>query len=509
MNRIMLFSIFAPTLLSIAACPAPLSVSSPSSSVRASNDPLCNPQNHCLVGEDDRFRCEEGYRWEEPDNEENFNCILLDTTDKDGNVTEGANTGSETECDDQQDLAYCDGDERVYCALGQWYSQDCTVSGNTCERNSTNQPARCVAPPALVYEISGRAMFEKRPQTTTGLGSTITLPIQQARVILINEQTGDYLTDAHTGLDGRYTITIEAESLEQVSVHILTQDQQREIKVKDCPDADCEFFYTYTLSTAPFVPEVDMNIGTLTATVADLGPAFNILTELQRSVDYSDAVTNQPLGEIWALWADGAVGACEGASCYIGFGVLIITNGPDDSDHYDDMVIGHEFGHLFHDLLSHSDNPGGVHDGSPADPRLAWGEGFGTYLGSQVYNSPIYIDTNGASSFYFDIDQVYFTASMNQDIEQDVSEIMVAGILWDIDRGLNGLSGAGDDPILDVMTQYLIENNFQDRGVAGADLVDFLDGWFCRGHSNLNLIEEAVEDEFTFPYDYDGPSTCF
>ena len=38
---------------------------------------LCRLENHCIRDGDDGVRCQDGYTWEDPDDEENFNCVPL------------------------------------------------------------------------------------------------------------------------------------------------------------------------------------------------------------------------------------------------------------------------------------------------------------------------------------------------------------------------------------------------------------------------------------------------
>lgn len=56
-----------------------------------------------------------------------------------------------------------------------------------------------------------------------------------------------------------------------------------------------------------------------------------------------------------------------------------------DTDHFDDSVILHEYGHFLEDAYGNSQSPGGSHDGrSTIDPRLAWSEGFANYLQAAI-----------------------------------------------------------------------------------------------------------------------------
>lgn len=56
-----------------------------------------------------------------------------------------------------------------------------------------------------------------------------------------------------------------------------------------------------------------------------------------------------------------------------------------DTDHFDDAVIIHEISHRIEDACGKMDSPGGSHNGLfRIDPRLAWSEGWGNYMGAHI-----------------------------------------------------------------------------------------------------------------------------
>lgn len=61
-----------------------------------------------------------------------------------------------------------------------------------------------------------------------------------------------------------------------------------------------------------------------------------------------------------------------------------------DTDHFDDSVIIHELGHHIEDVCGKMDSPGGTHYGHyRIDPRLAWSEGWGNFLGAHIIRNNI------------------------------------------------------------------------------------------------------------------------
>lgn len=56
-----------------------------------------------------------------------------------------------------------------------------------------------------------------------------------------------------------------------------------------------------------------------------------------------------------------------------------------DTDHWDDTVILHEMGHHIENVCGNMDSPGGPHSAQyRIDPRLAWSEGWGNFIGAHM-----------------------------------------------------------------------------------------------------------------------------
>jgi hypothetical protein len=65
-----------------------------------------------------------------------------------------------------------------------------------------------------------------------------------------------------------------------------------------------------------------------------------------------------------------------------------------DADEFDTHVIVHEWGHYFERNIARSDSPGGPHgNGDVLDPRIAFGEAWGTALAAMVLPETMYTDT--------------------------------------------------------------------------------------------------------------------
>ena len=56
-----------------------------------------------------------------------------------------------------------------------------------------------------------------------------------------------------------------------------------------------------------------------------------------------------------------------------------------DTDHWDDTVILHEMGHHIENVCGNMDSPGGAHSAQyRIDPRLAWSEAWGNFIGGHI-----------------------------------------------------------------------------------------------------------------------------
>ena len=85
-----------------------------------------------------------------------------------------------------------------------------------------------------------------------------------------------------------------------------------------------------------------------------------------------------------------------GTSSYYGSidSLFILGDDTDDTDEFDDHIIGHEWGHYFEDTLSRSDSPGGSHSfNDRLDAALAFSEGWGTAIAAMGLGDPVYCDT--------------------------------------------------------------------------------------------------------------------
>ena len=93
-----------------------------------------------------------------------------------------------------------------------------------------------------------------------------------------------------------------------------------------------------------------------------------------------------------------------------------------DTDHFDDAVIMHEFGHHVEDMCGTMDSPGQVHYGLyRIDSRLAWSEGWGNFFGAHMIRNNV--------------------NSLNPDLAAQLASFTTSGWLYYLDT--QGYSDAG------------------------------------------------------------------
>ncbi|MFN8791192.1 MAG: carboxypeptidase-like regulatory domain-containing protein [Bdellovibrionales bacterium] len=187
------------------------------------------------------------------------------------------------------------------------------------------------------------------------------------------------------------------------------------------------------------------------------GAAFHILYNLYLANEYLRTELANPsfvTEKVTAYWKNGFnpgsyVGTSSGLSFYIqGSRELYILGGSNgnstssDTDHWDDSVILHEFGHFLEDVYSRSDSPGGSHNGNfIIDPRLAWSEGWANFFQGAVIRSVdttrgrYYVDTiNGSVAIRFDMGADGGAAGtmdrVTQAGEGTFREVSVSRTLW-------------------------------------------------------------------------------
>ncbi|AGH96526.1 hypothetical protein [Pseudobdellovibrio exovorus] len=283
--------------------------------------------------------------------------------------------------------------------------------------------------------VSGEAKFQKRSIIRSGNSlflsgnaDLIELPIRFAEVQVLNSsgslvQCG--VTDGTGQLrafNGSSALTIPTTSGSYV-VKVISRTNttfpssgasfttNASVKKDICTNSHHSISKTFTsMGTNVTIPTNDL-LATAKENddVSIPGAAFNILNNLITTYEYlsSSVGTTQNLSclnpKLDMYWQAGFNPAqyiypnvspadVDNVSFYLrGYNELYINGGKlgdvrkADTDHFDDAVVIHEIGHHIESACGKADSPGGAHNGLfRIDPRLAWSEGWGNFLGAHV-----------------------------------------------------------------------------------------------------------------------------
>lgn len=368
--------------------------------------------------------------------------------------------------------------------------------------DDTTPDASVVGVPGT-YTVSGVVQYEdKPPQEDGSLGAIAPKPARFVSVALIADATGATVQMATSDQAGAYSFTFDAVGGDAMHVLVVASNEspERPITVKNLDDT------IHGFGGATFSAGVDTTNDVLVTVASKEAQAFNVFDEIVNEMDrIRTTMGNQAPPPLAVYWEDGS-----DDGTYYFEGAIHLLGLASDDDGFDDTVILHESGHYVEDRIGRSDSPGGSHDGSPTDPRLAWSEGFSTYWAMAVRGAPIYMDSNADGGWSYDADTSLTKASLQNPISQRVSEDMVTEILWDMGDGAAGDDDMLDgthDPVLVVQPQYLKTATLRTTGTTGVDLVDMLDGWFMlQGLTSCAAVKSIVVTTHQFPYDFNGPA---
>ncbi|MBX7231278.1 MAG: hypothetical protein K1X29_04235 [Bdellovibrionales bacterium] len=335
--------------------------------------------------------------------------------------------------------------------------------------------------------IQGDATFQRREPFFTGCGGLgaagSARPIRYAEVN-VKDASGNLVQCTETDGSGHYTFVIpQGTGALTITVNARGNTTNVRAYVYDDPRLN----NTYSLSTN-LTPDSDKTASTMNATVDGpevLGGAFNIFDQILEANIYLRAQVGNCSGtftgcldftvapKVTAYWKPGFnpaeyQGGTSGSSYYLpGYNRIFILGGIDedvnnsDTDHFDNSVIVHEYGHFLEDNYFTTDSPGGSHSGDKViDPRLAWSEGWGNFFQAAVRNDPYYVDTEGnvdgqgnntcaKTSLFFDVDLENQTSGYDTPQnagEGNFREFSVTRMLWDtIDTNVDTIHAAVDN----------------------------------------------------------------
>lgn len=278
------------------------------------------------------------------------------------------------------------------------------------------------------YTISGSAKYYYRQRVVSGTTSFLSNPASTPNPIRLAEvhvydSSGTLIDCRQTSLTGTFTLNIPATSGNYV-VKVLSRTKQAGYAVSVKEDIYSNALYalskTVTVNTASVSGVEILAYARESQSTKIEGGAFNILDQIVTASEMIIGDSNLSSSDKECLNTKLSVYWKKGFNPYTYFGYstpvsfyipgdyeLYILGGVNgnvssaDTDHFDDSVISHEYGHFLEDVCARSDSPGGAHNGNfIIDPRLAWSEGWANYFQTTTAKdsySNYYIDTIGFS----------------------------------------------------------------------------------------------------------------
>lgn len=368
--------------------------------------------------------------------------------------------------------------------------------------------------------VEGAARFEDREVMVEGLGPPVDAPLPHALVELVRDEDEYVLGAGTTGADGRFRVPFENYGAEAAHVRVVAS-RGGFVGCEVLRDETCREVYAVSAPLTVDAPALALDAPAqpvtsrveLVASADDVGGAFNIFEVFNRAIALIERTGHPPRARTMvAFWERGVKYPC--GSCQLG-GAVYVGGGAADPDEYDDPVLAHEAAHVYEELWSRSDNPGGAHNGTRADPTLAWSEGFATFFSSLVRGSNLYVDTRDGESLVQDLERYASRSSVgtsNMALDGEVSEFLVSAVLWDLHDAASTTEpfDVASHPELDMLlpgASYLPSAQWRDRGVSGVDFVDWLDGWRCLGVGPDAELRPLLEAR-SYPYDFPQLPPC-
>ena len=370
--------------------------------------------------------------------------------------------------------------------------------------------------------VAGKATYEKFIVGDTGRSSTGTMvPVRLATIKAIRASDGStVLAQGKTALDGAYSLSFDSNPDDnEYFVQVYATSDTLKQTVVNSQNAT----YAYKSSNIDCDSEASKTGHNLEVKAGNNSGAFNIWDVAVSANTYAKTSTGIAAPEVKILWNKGAQAKAGTSGSFYDtdkkskLPLIAMTGETSDPDEWDDMVIGHEYGHFVMEKYSSDDSQGGDHDGRSV-PTLAFSEGWATFFAGAALGRSRYIDTDGdgkaKSSYSFETPPKGTPlGTLKGALDGATDEIAVNAVLWDLFDSTNEtndtLSGRSVE-IWKILTTYLKKGyaKFDDRGYEGRDLIDFLDGWICLGYGdygsadNKSGLRGAVIGLMQYPEDF-------
>jgi len=418
---------------------------------------------------------------------------------------------------------------------GTFHGSDSSGGGECGDGQAQWSAAGCAAVATFCstcgFLAEGYIRYEDRTFNDEGFRARTWKPVRYAVVEARRNADGAVLGQATTDRFGYYKVRFNNDGPQGFYVVLRTKtdatDGLRDVTVFNHPKFGKIYEFVspvaYEQVGDPVRIDLDVPIRDEAGRETAAG-ALNILDVAIEGYDRIRRMTGKTLGPLGLYWQTGA-DTTETLYCSPDLFAQTICNPVDslqiqgkdsDRDEYDDCVILRQVYKFAESKISATDNPGGVHDGTRDDPRRAWSEGFATFFAAHARRDHVFVDRNYGGvyrvQFLDDEASPYSYETSNGGLQGYVSELLVSSVLWDL------ADGTGDDQVTanpngvyDAAFNYLGDTTGRayqgGHGFPGRDFVDFLDGWFARGHEQREAVEALVEAR-EFPYDFVYPASA-
>lgn len=332
--------------------------------------------------------------------------------------------------------------------------------------------------------VTGTALYYYRATSlSTGLQGDPTLNKIPYSEIQVKDSSGNLVQCSATGPQGEISFVLP-KGAANYSVLVNSRADNAKIKVSVLSDITSNQYYTISKGLSLSDSDTTKSLGNIIA-YARLGEdselkggAFHILFDIYRANEYiRNTIGNSTwvADKVTVYWKAGFNPNSYRGSSYAnsplsyystGNRKLYILGGTNgvvktvDTDHFDDSVIIHEYGHFMEDVYAKSDSPGGSHNGNAMiDPRLAWSEGWANFFQAavisnwEVTNNIYSANANTARGKYY-IDTVGYSGD-----SQETGESGSINIKFDLST--DGTTASGQDAV-----SVLGEGTFREMSVS-------------------------------------------
>ena len=287
--------------------------------------------------------------------------------------------------------------------------------------------------------LSGKAVFEYRtpiPNPSVDMGCEVqvckepdikhcglseTCSPKAIRFADIEVLSNGCITSGQTDKNGEFSLEVPYKDQREYTIKVMSRANNNKVKVsvQDDPNKSQNHFISKKVMLESKSPIEDI---TIKAPVDETGGAFNIYDQIleanlflkEQTEGCQDFISScQPFTEapkVYVYWRKGfnpVKYLSDSSSKSFSFYLperrqLFIVGGSNDNitvantDHFDNVIILHEYGHFIEEVFSVIDTPGGSHSARYViDPRLAWSEGFATFFANAILGKAGYFDSEG------------------------------------------------------------------------------------------------------------------